>query len=893
MANNTVEATLRSKFEDGVTRAFQATEQTLSQAMGNIRNAGAAAAAGFNDAFSSMVGGLTNFREHLNQSAEESNSAFGKIGLAAAAMTIAAVAAFLKAGKAAADFIFDLAKESSASLETRMAFESLTAAMGEQASVLLGKLKQATEGQISGTMLMQNANRVMQSGVQISTAQYAQLTDNIFRLAKSSGVDAPQAINTLTDAIIRGNARGLQAIGLHLAVKDAISAMAEASGQGAGKLADAGRMQAFYNELLQQSGAAVAQLGPKFLTVEDLIRQSKTTWDGFVNSLGVAIGRSGVLQELMQRLSEAMLGPQDASKLNAVTLAVNAFIISTLRGFAGVMDVLGYLSIAWNVVWGTVKGVVNGVGTVTSAACALIESTLYYLFVALGKLPGLAGAPFRAATDSIHTWAAQSTYMMQLFAKDTYHAFDGVTDGQQKLGKLAEQTRGLAEEMEKYRGVVLQGAAGTKTHGDAAGDAAEQQKKLNEQLAKYAEIRAGLLSQAGLGGQAALQQMFSEWAKIDQDLTMKGAEWDAKRNELKSLAVQAYVVKMQEILKKGQEQQQKLTDEGDKIGAESEKNREQQMLNDRQAFFQVLFGQQASADEQMDALLTAAAKKREEDRKKEAESALSAANAIVQAIDLAAKGKISANTGIETLNQLPQTMAALQKQLDILRSKPILTEEQVNEVVKLQAALDKLNQIKWTPFQKALDGMKQNLKQFTEQGVQAFADFFSALVQGQEGAAQKLLGAFIGMIGQMLVHTGVVLVQTGIAEIAMAQTLVGRLMGASVAGGLKAIAVGAAIAALGGIMEGAAANLSQSGNSAASSTAATTDSSSSSSSTNQVQVINVGTPYGPQNPQQASGQGQGEQHVVEIRPPKGWVVNEVVGAVRGNNRRVRIAIQNA
>ena len=144
----------------------------------------------------------------------------------------------------------------------------------------------------------------------------------------------------------------------------------------------------------------------------------------------------------------------------------------------------------------------------------------------------------------------------------------------------------------------------------------------------------------------------------------------------------------------------------------------------------------------------------------------------------------------------------------------------------------------------------------------------------------------------MLVHMGVILIQSGIAEIALAQTLVGRLMGASVAGGIKALAVGALLAAVGGAMEGAASAMTQ--NSSASSSAASGGSSStqSSSSSSSPVVYMVGAPKGPQTPGQASGQLKGEL-TLKIQPPKGWVAQEVIREVGGNNQQLRAVIQNA
>ena len=191
-AKNTVEATLLSKFEDGVSKGIAHTEQVLASAFNSMKSAGAAFSGAFNGVWGSVVGGLESWQQRLRHASQESDSQWGKMGLAAVAFSVVVVAAVLKAGKAIADFVFGLMKESSQALEARVAFESLTAAMDIQGDLLLGKLKRATEGQVSGTVLLQNANRILQSGVPITTEVLARLTENVFRLADASGADGAQ-----------------------------------------------------------------------------------------------------------------------------------------------------------------------------------------------------------------------------------------------------------------------------------------------------------------------------------------------------------------------------------------------------------------------------------------------------------------------------------------------------------------------------------------------------------------------------------------------------------------------------------------------------------------------------------------------------------------------------
>jgi hypothetical protein len=89
------------------------------------------------------------------------------------------------------------------------------------------------------------------------------------------------------------------------------------------------------------------------------------------------------------------------------------------------------------------------------------------------------------------------------------------------------------------------------------------------------------------------------------------------------------------------------------------------------------------------------------------------------------------------------------------------------------------------PFTNILQTLKNGVFDFAGQAGMAIANFFADWVSGQEGAGKKLLAAFLGMIGQMLVKTGVMMIQMGIAEMALASTMIGKMMGFSHAAGAR------------------------------------------------------------------------------------------------------------
>jgi hypothetical protein len=227
-------------------------------------------------------------------------------------------------------------------------------------------------------------------------------------------------------------------------------------------------------------------------------------------------------------------------------------------------------------------------------------------------------------------------------------------------------------------------------------------------------------------------------------------------------------------------------------------------------------------------------------------------------------------------------VAQIRTQIAALESQKVATPEQLDQLTKLRESLERLNSLNFSPMKRTLDQLRENWKQFVDEGVSSFADFFANLTSGQENSGRKLLASFVQIIGKMLVQMGTMLISTGIAEVFAASTLYGRMMGASASAGYRAIAEGSVLAALGGAAMGAATSLSQSSSTSASST------STSSSSSSAPQVISVGRP----NSDQASTQSSQPKQlgIITLRLDRGVVVDEVKTNIQ-NNGVLRTVIQ--
>jgi hypothetical protein len=843
MAANTVEATLRSHYSDGVSKAVESTRRTLEQNLLQMRQAGTAFGDAFGRAFQSATATLEDWRRRLNSARSESEGTFKSMGVGAAAMAISFGLATVSVIKSIGGLLVSLAREASDLTELKLAYEGLSKTVGWHADTL-ARLKAATEGLVGSNDLLKNANRVMQSGVKVSDSMYVEMTEHVFRLAKSARVDGAQALNTLTDALIKGNARGVQAIGIHVNVKDAISEMAMATGQHTSALQDSARMQAFYTELLQKFRDAAAKLPPDFISLEDAITRTDKALRAYFLSYGEAINRSSVLQELLKRVLDGLNGAsQKREDVEALAKSVNRFLLGGMEGLAKLAEVLGWFASLWDLVWSSAKTVVNAAGAIITSVLYVLQIGCVSLLQILGKLPGQTGATFRAAAESAQYWADYFGEAARQFGNGFITSFSGIGDTQQKLDGFAVSTRVLAGDLAKFVNQVASGAAGTRQHGDAASAAAEQQKKLNDQVKKYADLQKELQSRNMSAEAKAMSDLANTLRQIES-LTEISEE---KKNNLRRLAYKAWLAEQLKLAREAANKEYELARETqDLIRAVSTSGAGN--LKDWKTP-SVLGGQQPK--NLGDDLAYRNSRDMEIARRKEWEAIQGAA-------------------GANRTRNAPDTAA-------------------FDPLLKLHDQLQKLNALKMDPFHQTMSAMKGSILDFAAQGGEAFANFFADLASGQENAGKKLLAAFIGMIGQMLVRTGVLLIQTGIAEMALASTVVGRFMGASHAAGARALATGIILSAIGGTMMGVASSMAQTNEVGSSGTYQNISSPTSST----VQVINVGAAGRAQNAGEASSSSTNKVvGELVVRLDRGVIVDEVKSNIQRNGT-LRTVIQNA
>lgn len=750
MAENTVEATLVSRYVDRISMGIKQTQETMRRSYAAMVQSGHAMAAGTNAAFARVGTGVDKLGDYLLRLANDTQSKFKQMGFGALAMAVTVGGALFSI----TSWLAGVMRDASAVTALKIMFEGLSQAAGWQADTFT-RLKRATDDMVASRDLLANTNRVLQSGARITSERYVELTANVHRLARAANVDGVQAHKALTDAIIRGNAESLRAIGINVNVTDAVSSLARATGLKTTQLSSAAKMEAFYAQIVSETRAAVAALPPQFVSLDDAMRRAQSTWSGWLEHMAEGINRSGVLQELLGRFLK-WLTEVSANKgnLDDIAVSANRFFISFLQGMATALDAASGISIVWDTLLGTAKMVVNAALAILSGLVVVATAAVGGYLKLLALLPGETGRNAKAALDQLMLIHDASVALM-IDAGNLPKSFDGWGNTAGTLANLAARTRTLAGEMERYTNTVVRGAVGTRTMSDAAEQAAQAQQKLKQHLQEYARLQ-NELSRSTLPPEFEVIRQYSGMLRRIEQLD--GIS-EARKNALKIQAAKATAAELLKI---------------------------EQQKNDR-------------VYDMLKELTDLAASLSIADVSKLPPPPVGQPPSNI-ADDPAYRASREAEMRRREEWQRIQDMAA--------RSAEKSTPEWLQPYRDIYAEMERLNQLNLNPFQQTMMHFRDNMLHIGTQVTEAWGSFWADMVTGQENAGKKFLASLVNIIAQQLMMLAVE--QTAYGIIAASHL--------NFAAAARHFAAAAAIGALSGVLTGISANLAQTNSAGAGST---------------------------------------------------------------------------
>ncbi len=150
----------------------------------------------------------------------------------------------------------------------------------------LEKFREATNGTVTDTELLTNANNALLLGIADSDNQMAQLFDTAQRLGKAMGVDTQFAVQSLTTGLGRQSKMILDNLGIMVDATSAQENLANELDKTVSQLTEEERKRAFINEAMRQAKIAVKELGEEQLGLNEKQEQFDVAITNLSNALG-------------------------------------------------------------------------------------------------------------------------------------------------------------------------------------------------------------------------------------------------------------------------------------------------------------------------------------------------------------------------------------------------------------------------------------------------------------------------------------------------------------------------------------------------------------------------------------------------------------------------------
>lgn len=189
----------------------------------------------------------------------DSLKSIGKVALGAVAGLTAMAAAALKLANDASEF--DAVSKS---------FRNLALSQGQDADMMLAKMRELSAGTISDMKLMQKANQALLLGLPVD--RFGDMLEIARSSAKATGESMDFMLNSIVTGLGRGSKLVLDNLGIVFKAEDAYKEYAESLGRTAESLSEAEKKQAFINKALEVGKANAEAAGDSQLTFSESIQ---------------------------------------------------------------------------------------------------------------------------------------------------------------------------------------------------------------------------------------------------------------------------------------------------------------------------------------------------------------------------------------------------------------------------------------------------------------------------------------------------------------------------------------------------------------------------------------------------------------------------------------------
>jgi hypothetical protein len=303
-------------------------------------------------------------------------------------------------------------------------FENLTIGAGRLSKTLLGALRDGTRGTITDFELMKATNRDLAAGMTLTDAQFSTLAKGAFALAKATGVDVKDALETLNSAMLTGRTRAVAMLTGKIDLAEAERKYADSLGITVEHLTAEEKIEAARIAILEKVAGATTRIGDQAVTLGGKIAQAQTEWSNFEEDLGKTLATSPTLTKAFDDIKGAIAGAFGIDKEQAI-----ANITAKIEGFASTASGVAQTAIAG---FGVAKDFVVEYGGAIETLAGVIGA--YYAATTLAMAGTAAFKVTMSGVSTLMTEVTAATFATQtglIGAAAALGAFVGF-----KLGQL-------------------------------------------------------------------------------------------------------------------------------------------------------------------------------------------------------------------------------------------------------------------------------------------------------------------------------------------------------------------------------------------------------------------------------------------------------------------------
>jgi hypothetical protein len=210
-----------------------------------------------------------------------------------------------------------------------LSFDQLKASSGAQ-SITLDKLQQSTQGLVSNTELLRQANQAMVLG--LPGDQLDEVFEATIRVSRAMGVDATRGIESFVTGTARQSRLMLDNIGIMISAEDAYVKFAEANDRSVDSLTELEKKTAFTNLAIEKLKENAEKVAETQLNAADQATIFRISLENAFDTMGRGAANNEALADTFSDINE-ILGEIDFERLGDSLATIGATLANLVVPF--------------------------------------------------------------------------------------------------------------------------------------------------------------------------------------------------------------------------------------------------------------------------------------------------------------------------------------------------------------------------------------------------------------------------------------------------------------------------------------------------------------------------------------------------------------------------------